>query len=303
MGSKHTTVWNVVDILDAYNYLRNDGMTKVTAKTLFDYYPVKSVATIGKVIDIYEPLKFTKTKVKPSNGYSDKLIKMVELYNMCSAAPKYLKAWRSMETLEDPNSVKSVAHELSKKPNAWSEQQYCSIHKVFSYMRDGKINDGVNNQKLHDVATAYFYIVGISNKKHNFNPSAKRTVNTNIDYDKIWEDCLIYNDFEVAEINNCGRSTVTRIRHIYKAIRDNTPISGSFINSTNIIDAAKNYFNGNNNATNTTTTPTICNSALPVELIELLNIENELKQLKVKENDLLLKKDTLITALNTLVNN
>ena len=95
MRAPHTTVYDVVDILDAYNYLRDNGLTKVTAKTVFDFCPEKSVATIRKLINVYETLKYTGHK-EPSNVCSDKLIKMVELYNMCDAAPKYINAWRKM---------------------------------------------------------------------------------------------------------------------------------------------------------------------------------------------------------------
>ena len=239
MGASHTTVYNVVDILNEYNNLRDTGIIRVSANTIYDNIHCKSRPTIQKIIHIYESLK-EGIEVKPDKQYSELLINMVKLYDMYPAAPKILNGWRHMELLEDADSVRSAAHVLVTTYHEYeSYQQYMNIHKVFSYNRDNKLNDGVPNKQMHDIADAYFDIVGRGKKP-------KKSIRS------------------VSHNNNVTTKNVTLF---------------------------------NNDTTQS------CNNVFPGELIELLKIENELKQLKEKESELLIKKDALVTALNAQVNN
>lgn len=244
MGAPHTTVYNVVDILNEYNKLKSEKGVKVSANRILDNTGCTSQTQISKILRIYDSIK-CGINVTPDKHYSEKLIKMVRLYNMCSAAPKILNGWRYMELLEDKDSICVAAHKLADTTMGYSSYtQYINIYKVFSYKRDGKLHDGVINKQLHDVADAYFDIVGKSDK-------IKKSIN-----------------------HKSNNKNVTA-----------TPVTSL------------------NNDDTTARIPAICNSSLPAELIELLKIENELKQLKEKEAELLIKKDALITALNAQVNN
>lgn len=253
-ANKNLTIWDIIDIWETYEKLSNNGQKKVKKAEVTDTLNKYSANTIGRVITIFESRKFgyvTTSKVHRN------CLNVADLYFMSSKAPEYLKAWRTMEILENPYSVNSAAKCLASKPDAvYTETTYKNIHKVFSSIREGKLDTGVNNETLNKVAIAYFKIV----KVHTKNKDYVSKKNYNIDYAAIYEDYYTSNSSkkEVAKRNNCPRSTFDTIIRIFNARKNNLPIAEYDKQHTNIINSADTYFNNAFiNATNILSNPDV----------------------------------------------
>lgn len=251
-ANKNLTIWDIIDIWETYEKLSNNGQRKVTKAEVTDTLNKYSAHTVGRVITIFESRKFGY--VITSEVHRN-CLNVADLYFMSSKAPEYLKAWRTMELLENPYSVISAAKCLASRPDAvYTETTYKNIHKVFSSIREGKLDTGVNNETLNKVAIAYFKIVKVHTKNKNYVSKKNYTRNYNIDYAAIYEDYYTSNSSrqEVAKRNSCPRSTFDTIIRIFNARKNNLPIAEYDKQRTNIINAADAYFNNaSTNATNT----------------------------------------------------